>query len=302
MYKRNHMTAKVTAHEVTSHNLQHYAQEALNKTTYDEGTDIQEHIKLLRTRKAAVDNLDASVMSDEAWRGVIIRSIPPTARWLSIIPSLCAMASSADIISTLLAYVMIIGRNTKTSASSLNTVLVARTIGKGCSNPNCKAKKRSTHTTADCYWPGGGKEGQFPANFGQRNRANTIISGPTTSRPEHFVLSAIIPNSPGQSRILIDDSPRVLISQRFQNFQKGKVPTFMDSGASDTMFVSRNAFSDYKPVTPRKGDSAKAENGSFEIVGEGHVVQRYQVDGRERDITYTRALCYGQYPKPVLTF
>jgi hypothetical protein len=35
---------------------------------------------------------------------------------------------------------------------------------------------------------------------------------------------------------------------------------------------------------------AKAENGSFEIVGEGHVVQRYQVDGREWEITYTRAL------------
>jgi hypothetical protein len=89
---------------------------------------------------------------------------------------------------------------------------------------------------------------------------------------------------------LINDSPRALISQRFQNFQKGKVPTFMDSGASDTMFVSRDAFSDYKPVTPQKGDSAKAENGSFEIGGEGHVVQRYQVDGREREITYTRAL------------
>src|ERR1700678_3694722 len=33
-----------------------HAQEALNKTTYNEGTNIQEHVKLLRTRKAAVDN------------------------------------------------------------------------------------------------------------------------------------------------------------------------------------------------------------------------------------------------------
>ena len=62
---------------------------------------------------------------------------------------------------------------------------------------------------------------------------------------------------------------------------------FMDSGASDTMFVSQNAFTDYKLVTPQKGDSAKVENGSFEIVGEGNVIQRYQVDGREREITYT---------------
>jgi hypothetical protein len=64
----------------------------------------------------------------------------------------------------------------------------------------------------------------------------------------------------------------------------------MDSGASDTMFVSRDAFAQYKPVTPRTGDSAKADDGSFEIVGEGNVVQRYQVDGKEREITYTRAL------------
>ena len=56
------------------------------------------------------------------------------------------------------------------------------------------------------------------------------------------------------------------------------------------MFVSRNAFKDYKAVNPRIGDSAKAENGTFEIIGEGSVVQRYQVDGKEREITYTRAL------------
>src|SRR6202522_3440217 len=233
---------------------------------------------------------DASVMSDETWRGIIIRSIPRTERWLPVIPSLCAMSSSADIILTLFAHGMIIGRNTKASSNSSNTVLVAQTTTEGCTNPNCKAKKRSTHTTANCYWPGGGKEGQFPANFGQRNRANAVTLGSTNNQTEHFVLSAVIPDTPGQSGILIDDHPRALVSQGFQNFRKGKIPTFMDSGASNTMFVSRDVFSEYKSVTPRKGDWAKAENGSFEIVGEGHVVQRYQVDGREREITYTHAL------------
>ena len=64
----------------------------------------------------------------------------------------------------------------------------------------------------------------------------------------------------------------------------------MDSGASDTMFVSRDAFADYRPVSSRVGDSAKATDGSFDIVGEGNVVQRYDVDGKEKQITYTRAL------------
>ena len=38
------------------------------------------------------------------------------------------------------------------------------------------------------------------------------------------------------------------------------------------------------------GDSAKAIDGGFEIVGEGSEVQQYQVDGKPHNITYTRAL------------
>jgi GAG-pre-integrase domain len=38
------------------------------------------------------------------------------------------------------------------------------------------------------------------------------------------------------------------------------------------------------------GDSAKAKDGGFEILGEGSVYQRYRVEGKDRDITYTRAL------------
>jgi hypothetical protein len=72
-----------------------------------------------------------------------------------------------------------------------------------------------------------------------------------------------------------------LISKKFQNFQKGKIPTFMDSRASNTMFVSRDAFIKYKSVTPQSGDLAKVENGGFEIIEEGDVVQRYQVDEKE---------------------
>ena len=220
-----------------------HAQEALNRTIFTEGGDIQEHVKLLRTRKVAVDNLSKSPMDDETWRGIIIRSIPSTPKWLPVIPSLYPMSSAADILSTLLTHGMIIGRDpsgkSSTSANSSNTALTARTK-EDCTNPNCKAKKRSTHTIANCYWPGGGKEGQFPPNFGQRNRANAATTGGTSAtQPEHFVLSARTLNTPGQSGILIDlDSAPTnhqsvaLISKGFEDFQKGKVPTFMDSGAS----------------------------------------------------------------------
>src|ERR1700678_1456362 len=187
-----------------------HAQEALSRTEYAETTDIQDHIKLLRTRRAALDNLSTQAMSDEAWRGVIIRSIPHMARWLPVIPSLYAMATSADIISTLLAHGER-GSSAKatTSTDDSSTVLAARTT-EGCTNLNSKAKRCSTHTTSNCYWPGGGKEGQFLPNFGQRAKANTVNIAPavnTTSTPdkvEHFALSARIPNAPGKSGILIN--------------------------------------------------------------------------------------------------
>ena len=98
-----------------------HAQEALNRTLYVEGTDIQEHIKLLHTQKATVDNLSTSGMSDETWRGIIIRSIPPTMKWLPVIPSLYTMRTAADIISTLFVHGMILGQDpVNKSASPLN--------------------------------------------------------------------------------------------------------------------------------------------------------------------------------------
>ncbi len=214
-----------------------HVQEALNLTIYAEDSDIQEHIKLLRTRKAAVDNLTTTKMTDETWRGIIIRSIPPTSKWLPVIPSLYSMTSAADIFSTLTAHGMILNRGSraKLSSASLNTALAAQATS-SCTNPNCKARKRSSHTTANCYWLGGGKEGQFPPNFGQRVKANIVSSNKDPI--EHFVLSARIPDSQGNSGVVVsDDEPPsmvALISKTFQDFREGKVPTFIDSEASDT--------------------------------------------------------------------
>ena len=43
---------------------QSHAQEVLNKIVYPEGTEIQDHVKLLRTRKAMVDNLSTDMMTE----------------------------------------------------------------------------------------------------------------------------------------------------------------------------------------------------------------------------------------------
>src|SRR6266542_5162463 len=114
----------------------------------------------------------------------------------SVLPSLYGM-KSADIFTTLIAHGMVINRGVQNKPTGLsNTALAARTM-ESCTNPNCKAKKWLTHSTANCYWPGGGKEGQFPLNFGQRAWANAATSNQETT--EHFVLSTRVPDAPGNS-------------------------------------------------------------------------------------------------------
>ena len=131
------------------------------------------------------------------------------------------------------------------------------------------------------------ERGSVSAQFGQRAKANitvsTTVAAPTPAintltpaKTEHFVLSAW-DSATGQSGILINDEmvpyTIALISKGFQGFQEGKVLTFLDSGASDTMFVLRDSFAEYKPLSSHVGDSAKAKDGGFEIVGEGNVTQ-----------------------------
>ncbi len=56
------------------------------------------------------------------------------------------------------------------------------------------------------------------------------------------------------------------------------------------MFVSKSDFINYMSMPPRSGDSAKAFDGDFEIIGKGTVVKLYLVDGKEKKLTYTRAI------------
>jgi hypothetical protein len=102
-----------------------------------------------------------------------------------------------------------------------------------------------------------------------------------------------IPDTPGESGVLIHDdihscmddtSYMGLITKGFQSFGKNKIPTFMDSGISDTMFVSKESFVKYKATPPHTGDLAKAVDGGFEIIGKGKVIQRYLIEGETNHI------------------
>lgn len=66
----------------------------------------------------------------------------------------------------------------------------ALAAGVPCSNPGCKACDKTKHTSDNCYWPGGGKEGQFPPNFSHQRRANHAAAPAPANMTCHFVLAA----------------------------------------------------------------------------------------------------------------
>ncbi len=68
----------------------------------------------------------------------------------------------------------------------------------------------------NCYWHGGGKEDQFPPNFGQRARAH--VASLNQGAVKHFVLSVRVLDT-----LEVDDGGTnatvALISKTFQDFR-----------------------------------------------------------------------------------
>jgi len=50
-----------------------------------------------------------------------------------------------------------------------------------CVNPVCKAANRVGHTIDNCFWPGGGKEGQWPEWWCFKSRGIPAESDSSTS-------------------------------------------------------------------------------------------------------------------------
>lgn len=145
------------------------AQRDLRNTMFKDGGDLPNHIAALRTKWAVANAVGAGV-DDGDFRMILLSSLP--ASWDTIVATLYDSKSSGDAIAHLL---MHWARISKTSSSTVPSAFQTNTNGNGpsnhqnrtrlvCTNPNCG---RQGHTIEKCYWPGGGKAGQFPVGFGQ---------------------------------------------------------------------------------------------------------------------------------------
>ena len=141
---------------------------------------------------------NAGVKIDDAdFRMIVLSSLP--ASWDSVVRTLYEAKSSADVINRLMIHWNRIDcsksvTNSPTTVTALQTDVKKPQNQLQCTNQNCG---RCGHTIANCYWRGGGKEGQFPPGFRQRgggHNSTTQSTAPTTNTSS--AMAALTDTSP----------------------------------------------------------------------------------------------------------
>ncbi|KAF8192852.1 hypothetical protein K438DRAFT_1969969 [Mycena galopus ATCC 62051] len=132
--------------------------------------------------KANTVRMMGGTVEEKELKNVLIRSLPADPRWLGL---QAALFSATDVDD---AFAITTGMPEHTTVVSSLTALNTSTQRRQCTNPSCKAKNKSSHTFENCYWPGGGKEGQFPANFRRNRPQANQATAPADTPAVHRVL------------------------------------------------------------------------------------------------------------------
>jgi len=167
------------------------AEQILWNAMYSDRTNFNDFIIDMRNKWSDARALGSKI-TDEDFKDIIISSLPKS--WSSVTAPLYDPGMiSVDTIAHLQIWHTKSHRNQLTNNTQSTLALQTSIPKQGsrsqliCINPNCC---RCGHTIEMCYWPGGGKEEQFPPGFGKRggfrgSAANTQQGGfkslPTTN-------------------------------------------------------------------------------------------------------------------------
>lgn len=160
----------IDSYEVASEIALLNADLELRSMKYDDSQDFPEHIANMRVKWAHANALGANV-SDQSFKTIVLNSLPRS--WDAVVASLYCAQTSVEAISQLNVHWLRISRDRATGTKPIVTALQTsasnyRTKTRNqliCTNPNCN---RRGHAIKNCYWTGGGKEGQFLPGFGRR--------------------------------------------------------------------------------------------------------------------------------------
>ncbi|PPQ91523.1 hypothetical protein CVT25_008791 [Psilocybe cyanescens] len=171
-----------------------YAQRELRGVTMSDGDNFQTHLSTLHVKHKQANAVGANI-TDSDFREIILASLPSS--WDNIISTLHRTPLLMDTIVSLKMHWQRVNQNTKVQTPGTTMVaLKANTRNdtfnkKVCVNANCRCHG---HLIEDCYWKGGGKEGQFPPGFGQRGGATGSAANAAshTTLPEATANVAVV--------------------------------------------------------------------------------------------------------------
>jgi len=160
------------------------AEQNLRSTTYIDHTDFTNFITDMRNKWSNARALGANI-PDEDFKNIIINALPDS--WDPAVAALYDPSmTSSEAISCLQTWYTRINRNWLTGTNQ-NTTALQTFVPKQrqrsqliYANPNCGCQG---HTIKNCYWPGGGKEGQFSLGFGKRDGSRGMA---INTRQGHF--------------------------------------------------------------------------------------------------------------------
>ena len=128
----------------------------------DSSIPLRTHISSIRSYAEALERLHSDKPSDTQIIARIFTSLPSS---YSTIIKILMNSDNADDLDYIIERILA----EETTQKSVNTSVIHPTALMAtpksnvvCENPICKAAGRLGHTIENCFWPGGGKEGQWP--------------------------------------------------------------------------------------------------------------------------------------------
>ncbi|CAA7270907.1 unnamed protein product [Cyclocybe aegerita] len=238
---------------------------------------------------------------------ILLQSLPPTPIWEAFILTLYKLKTAAEVITRITLHWQRVSQNSTVATLSAPTTALQADAKQKKPDKHCTNCHRRGHTNDVCYWPGGGKAGQFPPGFSQRGGASgpASTSMPSAGTPTATASTAVIKTAyalmamtggwdeGGGTRehvvsfIPTEDEPTALVAMSSGG---GKLLTYVDSGASDHCFTNKIDFSTYEPFHELCEGQAACRGAKFKILGKGTVEKTFTSEGCKTTITFHNAL------------
>jgi hypothetical protein len=240
-----------------------------------EGEDVREHLDRLIEVK---DELLAmgSVMKDDEFVETILASLPQSFR--SLISSIVHSASISGVSVTPTNLVRILreegqqkaieARGTASSEMAMSAEKGKERQKKGKSQKKCHNCGKPGHFKADCWAPGGGKEGQGPK---QKGKDKSVSVAKKEAEETMYAFACTSDYAHVASRAT-----------------KNSVQAMMDSGASDHFSPERDKFTNYRSTVP--APIYAADGHSFNAIGEGDLNCWLTFGDQKTRVTFKKAV------------